>query len=206
MHGTDDEHWRQRLIELARKYDVPGATLGILRLRPDGTEDMVEAAHGVLSRATKVAATTTSSFQIGSITKVYTAALIMQLIDEGRAEIDTRVAEVLPDLRIKGDGTADPVTIRHLLAHTSGIPGDLFEDTGRGDDCVEKYVASLNDYALEHPPGAIFSYSNGAYVVAGRVIEALTGQSWDEALRERLVEPLGLPSSAIQTCRYRWQT
>jgi CubicO group peptidase (beta-lactamase class C family) len=82
--------------------------------------------------------------------------------------------------------------MRHLLNHTSGIDGDVFTDTGRGDDCVEKYVAGLAGVAQNHPLGATWSYCNSGFVLAGRVIEKLTGGTWDAAVRDRLAGPLGL--------------
>jgi CubicO group peptidase (beta-lactamase class C family) len=84
------------------------------------------------------------------------------------------------------------VTLRHLLAHTSGIDGDVFTDTGRGDDCLEAYVRLLADSGQNHPMGATWSYCNAGFVLIGRVIEKVTGQTWDEAMRDRLFEPLGL--------------
>src|SRR6266487_2045766 len=127
--------WITRLNELATEANVPGAALGIWS---DGEE--ILAAHGVLNAATQVPVTTGSVFQVGSITKIWTATMIMQLVDEGLLSLDTTVSEVLPGARL---GTADvggQVTVRHLLTHTSGIDGDIFTDTGRGDDCVERYL------------------------------------------------------------------
>ena len=84
------------------------------------------------------------------------------------------------------------MTPRHLLSHTSGIDGDVFTDTGRGDDCLERYVTLLAEVEQNHPLGATWSYCNSGYVLAGRLVEHVTGTTWDRALRERLVEPLGL--------------
>ena len=67
------------------------------------------------------------------------------------------------------------VTVRHLLTHTSGIDGDVFTDTGRGDDCLEKYVGLLSEQTQNHPLGATWSYCNAGFSVAGRVIEKVTG-------------------------------
>ncbi len=72
--------------------------------------------------------------------------------------------------------------MRHLLTHTSGIDGDVFTDTGRGDDCLEKYVALLDEAAQNHPLGATWSYCNSGFSLAGRVIEKLTGGTWDAAI------------------------
>lgn len=188
----DAAHWQRRLSALAERHGVPGAALGVLRLRPDGGDELVEVAHGVLNLDTGVAATTDSLFQIGSITKVWTATLAMRLVDDGRLDLDAPVADVLPELRLADPEAAARVTARHLLTHTSGIDGDVFTDTGRGDDCLERYVARLADEAQNHPLGATWSYCNSGFSLLGRMIERLTGGTWDAALRELLVAPLGL--------------
>ncbi|MEU8821671.1 serine hydrolase domain-containing protein [Actinoplanes sp. NPDC048796] len=175
--------WTERLAELAERHHVPGATLGISH-----GEQRIEAAYGVLNLRTGVPVTTDSLFQIGSITKVWTATLVMQLVQEGKIQLDAPLVEVMPELRLH-----DPkVTMRHLLTHTSGIDGDVFTDTGRGDDCLEKYAAELAGAAQIHPLEATWSYCNSGFSLAGRVVEKLTGGTWDAALRERIITPLGL--------------
>jgi CubicO group peptidase (beta-lactamase class C family) len=189
----DQAHWQERLDTLARAHGVPGATLAVLRLGPDGgADELMEAATGVLSTTTGVEVTPDSVFQIGSITKVWTATMVMQLVDEGKLTLDAPVADVLPDLQLADPDVAAKVTMRHLLTHTSGIDGDVFTDTGRGDDVLERYAAALVDVPQNHPLGATFSYCNSGYSLAGRVVEVLTGQTWDAALRERVITPLGL--------------
>ncbi|MCP9977965.1 beta-lactamase family protein [Actinomadura madurae] len=163
----------------------------MLRIGEDDDE-LVEAAHGVLHVRTGAPVATDSLFQIGSITKVWTATVAMALVDEGLLALDTPVAEVLPELRLASPEVTKSVTLRHLLTHTSGIDGDVFTDTGRGDDCLEKYVDVLGEAGQNHPLGATFSYCNSGYVLLGRVIEKVTGQTWDQALRDRLCTPLGL--------------
>ncbi|HEX6341055.1 serine hydrolase [Umezawaea sp.] len=188
----DAEHWRRRLGALAERHRVPGAALGILRLRPGGEDELVEAAHGVLNLDTGVETTTDSLFQIGSISKVWTATVVLQLVDEGLLDLDAPISDVLPELRLAEPDVTKTVTMRHLLTHTSGIDGDVFTDTGRGDDCLEKYVALLADVAQNHPLGATWSYCNSGFSLAGRVVEKLTGGTWDQAVRDRLLTPLGL--------------
>jgi CubicO group peptidase (beta-lactamase class C family) len=195
----DGAHWERRLAVLAGRHKVPGASLGILRLgtlpsRQGGgqPDELVEAACGYANFPAKIEATTGTLFQIGSMSKVWTATLAMQLVDEGKLDLDAPVAEVLPELRLADAEVAKTVTMRHLLNHTSGIDGDVFTDTGRGDDCVEKYVALLSEQKQNHPLGVTWSYCNAGFVLAGRVIEKLTGLTWDAALKQKIYEPLGL--------------
>jgi dipeptidyl aminopeptidase/acylaminoacyl peptidase/CubicO group peptidase (beta-lactamase class C family) len=185
----DAAHWQRRLAVLAERHSVPGASLGILRV---ATDEVVEAAYGVLNKDTGIDVTTDSVFQIGSISKVWTATVVMQLVDEGLLDLDAPISEVLPELRLADPDVTKQVTMRHLLTHTSGIDGDVFTDTGRGDDCIEKYVAQLDEVAQNHPLGVTWSYCNSGFVVMGRVIEKLTGGTWDAAMRERIFTPLGL--------------
>ncbi|HWO61594.1 MAG TPA: serine hydrolase domain-containing protein, partial [Umezawaea sp.] len=144
------------------------------------------------STATGVEVTPESLFQIGSVTKVWTATVVLQLVDEGLLDLDAPISEVLPELRLAEPDVTKSVTMRHLLTHTSGIDGDVFTDTGRGDDCLEKYVALLGEVAQNHPLGVTWSYCNSGFSLAGRVIEKLTGGTWDQAIRDRIVAPLGL--------------
>jgi dipeptidyl aminopeptidase/acylaminoacyl peptidase/CubicO group peptidase (beta-lactamase class C family) len=190
----DRAHWERRLAVLAERHKVPGASLGILRLGTGGggTDELIEAAYGYANFPAKIEATTDTLFQIGSMSKVWTATLAMQLVDAGKLDLDAPVAEVLPELRLADAEVAKTVTMRHLLNHTSGIDGDVFTDTGRGDDCVEKYVALLSEQKQNHPLGVTWSYCNAGFVLAGRVIEKLTGLTWDAALKQNIYAPLGL--------------
>ncbi len=180
-------HWTDRLHDIATEEHVPGAVLGVWA---DGTETL--AAHGLLNAETKVETTPDSLFQIGSVTKVWTATMIMQLIEAGRLSLDTTVAQVLPDVALGEPDASAEIKIRHLLTHTNGIDGDIFTDTGRGDDCVERYVGELARAPRIFPPGGGYSYCNSGFVVLGRIIEVLDGRDWDQSLRERLIGPLGL--------------
>ena len=190
----DTAHWERRLAALAKRHKVPGAQLGILRLGDGRADELVTAATGTLNRdiATGAPSTTDSVFQIGSISKVWTATVVMRLVDQGKITLDTKVADILPGFRLVNDDLTDGVTVWHLLTHTSGIDGDVFTDTGRGDDCVEKYVDLLHEAGQNHPIGATWSYCNSGYTLLGRVIEQVTGQTWDAAMRDLLFAPLGL--------------
>ncbi|MGW0538370.1 serine hydrolase domain-containing protein [Streptomyces sp. NPDC003032] len=180
-------HWQARLDQLRITHHVPGATLAVL---VDG--EVRELASGVLHRGTGVDATPDSVFQLGSLAKIYTATLIMQLVDSGALDLDAPVRKVLPDFVVADEEATRTITTRQLLSHTSGLTCDFTYDSGRGDDCLARYVEAAKDVGLDCPPGTAVSYSSLGYNVLGRIVEVLTGQTWDEALKERLLTPLGL--------------
>lgn len=186
------ERWlAEQVPALLEKYDVPAAAWGVLK---DG--EVVDGGAGVLSKATGVTATADSVFQIGSITKLWTATLVMQLVDEGLVQLDEPVRTYLPDFRIGDEQAAAAITVRQLLSHTAGFEGDIFTDTGMGDDCVEKYLHVLGDVPQLFAPGERFSYNNAGYCVLGRLVEVLRDSTYDACLRERIIDPLGLTHTA----------
>src|SRR5262249_45882350 len=171
---------QQRLDEVREQHGVPGASLAVLR-----DDEISAAASGLLNLDTGVDSTIESLFQIGSITKVWTTTVVMQLVDERLMELDAPVRRYLPEPHIADEGVAERVTIRHLLTRSSGIDGDNFADTGRGDDALEKYVASCAPLRQVHPLGASMSYCNTGFSLLGRVIEVATGEVWDTAMCAR---------------------
>ncbi|MFD7665103.1 serine hydrolase domain-containing protein [Streptomyces sp. NPDC059788] len=182
----DAARWQARLDELRAAHHVPAASLAVLT-----GGDIHEMASGVLHRGTGVEATTDSVFQLGSVAKVYTATLVMQLAESGALDLDAPVVSVLPEFATADAEATKTITTRQLLSHTSGLTCDFTLDTGRGDDCLARYVEAARDVPLDGPPGT-FSYSSVGYNVLGRLVEVLTGQVWDQALKDRLVGPLGL--------------
>lgn len=194
--AVDTAHWSRRLADLAGRRGVPGAQLGVLQLDEDGAERIDVLAHGVLHAATGREVRTGSVFQIGSITKVWTATVAMMLVDDGTLSLDSRVGDLLPGFRVADEEAGRAMTVRDLLTHTNGLDGDVFTDTGRGDDALERYVEELRTAGQNHPVGATWSYSNSGYVLLGRIIEVLTGTTWDEAMAQRLFAPLGLGTAS----------
>lgn len=183
----DLAHWQSRLDTLRAEHHVPAASLAIL------TNGRVhELASGVLHRGTGVKATTDSVFQMGSIAKLYTATLIMRLAESGELDLDAPVTGVLPEFSVADPRATKAITTRMLLSHTSGLTCDFTHDSGRGDDCLAKYVQAAKNVALDCPPGTALSYSSVGYNVLGRIIEVVTGKVWDEALKDLLLTPLGL--------------
>jgi CubicO group peptidase (beta-lactamase class C family) len=180
----------KKLTELIDKHGVPGAQLAVL----DGDE-VVEVAAGVLSLHTGWAVTPDALFLPGSIGKVYTATLVMLLVGEGKLDLDQPIRTYLPDFQVADPAARDIVTARHLLCHTSGFDGDFFTDTGRGENALESYVDKCADLPQIADPGKIWSYSNSGYAILGRLVEVLTGQVFEDALRSRIFAPFGLSHS-----------
>jgi CubicO group peptidase (beta-lactamase class C family) len=166
---------------------VPGISLCIL----DGDEAH-ELVSGVADQISGAAVTPATLFRIASITKLYTATLVMQLVGEGKVDPDRPVAEQLPEFRLARPEDTRAVTPRHLLTHTSGISGDLEFPPGRGDDALRLWVARLADVEPLFSPGVTHSYSNAGYNVLGRLVECIRGTTWEAALQEKLLDPLGL--------------
>ncbi|MBM2621010.1 beta-lactamase family protein [Actinoplanes sp. LDG1-06] len=194
MNTVDD-----LLAQAAARHGVPGAAVAVAR-----GDELVEAATGVVNRETGVAATPGTVFQIGSVTKVWTAALVLQLVEDGLVDLDDPVRRHLPGFALPDPAATDAVTVRHLLLHTGGFFGDLFEDTGRGDDALDRYLDFVAGHAEQFaPPGEIYSYSNAGYSVLGALVARLRGGTWESVLRERLIDPLGarhmaaLPEEAV---------
>lgn len=188
MLDFNHSHWQERLDKLRAACHIPGASLAVLV-----NGEIHELASGVLHRGTGVEATTDSLFQIGSISKVYTAILVMQLVESGELNLETPVKDILQEFDIPG---AETITIRHLLSHSSGMTSDFTFDTGRGDECLRNYIEEANKaLQLESLPGTVVSYSSVGYNLLGRIVEVITGQIWDDALRDRLLSPLGLTST-----------
>ena len=196
------EELRARLGEVAERLSIPGVTIAV---RHGG--EINEAAYGVLDKEFGYPVTTDSVFQTGSITKVWTATLIMQLVDEGLVDLDAPVARYLRGFRVTDATASQEVTIRQLLCHVGGFEGDIFDDHGPGNDAVERFVANLAGPARQlFPSGELWSYANSGYVVLGRIVEVLTGMTWEAALRERIAVPLGmthLATSPGEAIRYR---
>lgn len=181
--------WLEENFEhLVADHEVPGASVAVLA----GGRIVAAAGAGVTSLGTGVPVDTDTVFQIGSITKIWTTTLVMQLVDDGLLDIHAPLLDHLPELTIGDMEAAKALTTYHLLTHTAGFEGDIFTDTGRGEDAVEKYVATLSDLPQLFAPGETFSYNNTAFVLLGRLVEVLRGKPYDEVLLERIAWPLGL--------------
>ena len=171
---------------------VPGVALALVH---EGREETAYA--GVTSVVDPLPVDEGTLFQIGSTTKTMTATVAARLVEEGRLDLDVPVRTYLPGFRLADEAAAAAVTVRHLLTHSAGWLGDYFEDTGRGDDALAKVVAKLALLPQLTEVGKEWHYGNSGFYAAGRVIEVVTGRTFEQAMGELLLEPLGMTRSVF---------
>ena len=188
--------------ELAERLEVPGVAVGVVLGDAEHT-----AFHGVTSIDDALRVDAGTLFQIGSTAKTYTATAIMMLAEQGRIDLDASVRTYVPELRLRDEEVARNVTVLHLLNHSAGWDGDLFEETGDGDDALDRYVQRMATIEQVTPLGSTVSYNNASFGLAGLVIEKATGQQYERVIDELLLDPLGMHRSffaAKQIMTYRF--
>jgi CubicO group peptidase (beta-lactamase class C family) len=172
------------------EHHVPGATVGIFL---DG-EELAEG-YGVTSIENPLPVTTHTLFQIGSTTKTVVATAVMRLVEQGVINLNVPVRTYLPDLKLDNEDVARRVTMWHLLTHTGGWVGDYFGDTGDGTDALERTVAEMVKLQQLTPLGEVWSYNNSGFHIAGRVLSVVTGQEFENAIKDLVLDPLDMTES-----------
>jgi CubicO group peptidase (beta-lactamase class C family) len=179
------EALHEGVATLVANGTAPGAVGGVLH-----AGELTLAAAGTADLANGSPVTPATLFQIGSVTKVVTATIALRLAEAGLLSLTDPVAKHLPELRLLDRGTED-LTVLHLLTHQCGIEGDVYIDTGRDDDAIERLVERLAEVGSVHAPGAAWSYSNIGFVLLGRIAEKITRRPFREIVRTQITEPLG---------------
>ncbi|MET7725746.1 serine hydrolase domain-containing protein [Streptomyces mirabilis] len=187
-----DDAGLQAVLHTALSQGAPGA---MVRVDDNGT--IHQLSEGVADRATGRAITTTDRFRVGSVTKSFSAVVLLQLVDEGKLDLDASVNTYLPGLL-----PDDRITVRQVMSHRSGLydyTNDMFAQTVPGFESVRNKVFSYQDlvtlslkHGVTNAPGAAYSYSNTNFVVAGMLIEKLTGHSVATEYQNRIFTPLNL--------------
>ncbi|PWU47823.1 serine hydrolase [Micromonospora globispora] len=174
----------------ATKFGIPGVAVGVW---VNGQE--MYACYGVTSVDNPLPVDRDTMFVLGSVTKTFTATALMCLVAQGRVDLDAPVRRYVPELRLAEEQTAASITVMNLLNHTGGLGLGFIADTGEGDDALARYVAQLPELELIGPPGARASYSQAGFNLIGRIIEKVTGLTYERAVASLLFEPLGLEHS-----------
>jgi len=176
-----------RVRELAEELQVPGVAVGVFH---EGEEQY--AFHGVTSVENPLPVDEHTFFQFGSTGKTYTSVALLRLVEAGKLDLDATVRTYVPELTLRDPKAAERVTVLQLLNHTAGWDGDFFEDTGDGDDSLARFVERMATLQQLTPPGFIVSYNNASLSLAGRIIEKVTGSTYERAIKDLVLDPVGL--------------
>ncbi|WP_280441332.1 serine hydrolase domain-containing protein [Nocardia brasiliensis] len=171
---------------------VPGFVAGVYRA---GAQVVV--AHGTANTRTGAPMLEHTGFLFGSVTKVLTTTLVLQQVERGNLDLDAPVVRYLPEFALNAPGAADKILVRHLLSHTNGIDADLYFPDAKGSAALRTYLAGLaEDSGVLFEPGEQLSYSNGGMIVAGRLLEVVTGLSFHALLERDIYGPVGMRDSS----------
>jgi CubicO group peptidase (beta-lactamase class C family) len=171
----------------AEKFAIPGVAVAVWA---DGAETY--AGHGVTSLEDPRPVDENTLYSIGSISKTFTATAMMRLVAQGKVGLDAPVRRYVPELVLPNEQWTSEMTVLNLLNHTAGLDWRLIVDTGDGDDALARFVALLAGLDQLAAPGTRTSYSQAGYNLAGRIIEKVTGLTFERAVETLVLEPLGL--------------
>lgn len=152
---------------------------------------------GLANREWNIPNQPSTKFRLGSITKQFTSMLILQLIEQGKIDLQGKLSDYLPYYR---KDTGSQVTVHHLLTHSSGIPSYtnlsiFFTEISRDPCPVQEFVEKYCSSDFEFEPGSKFRYNNSGYFLLGAIIEEITGKTYEEVLKEKIIDPLGLKNT-----------
>ncbi len=173
-----------------QQQGMPGMTVALAK---NGAMLYVQA-YGVSNLSTSKATQTSSIFEIGSLTKQFTAALIMKLQEQGKLHVDDSINDYLPEYRFPS-----AITLRMLLTHTAGLANytgfTQYPDWARNGVSSATVLAAVSQTPLLFQPGTQYSYSNSNFFALGAIIEKVTGQSFEANLQQDIFQPLGLANT-----------
>jgi CubicO group peptidase (beta-lactamase class C family) len=174
-----------------RNGPVAGLSVAVVK----GQDTLVMKGYGLADVENDVPATASTVYRIGSITKQFTSAAVMQLVEQGKVNLDDDVTKYFPNFPTHGQR----ILVRHLLNHTSGIPS-YTDIPGFGrvitlDLPHDSLLAMVGRDSLMFAPGSGFYYNNSGYYMLGVLIEKVTGQKYGDYLTQQLFEPLGMHST-----------
>jgi CubicO group peptidase (beta-lactamase class C family) len=185
-----------KIDELVKTYYDYNQFTGSV-LVAEGGKVIYKKGFGLANREWNIPNKPDTKFRLGSITKQFTSMLILQLVEQGKIDLEGKLSDYLPYYR---EDTGSQVTIHHLLTHSSGIPSytsipHFLEDISRDPYPVEKFVKKYCSGDLEFEPGSKFLYNNSGYFLLGAIIEEITGKTYEEILKERIFDPIGMKNS-----------
>jgi len=183
----------QAVEESMREWRVPGLAMAVVR----DDEILFQGGFGTRRTGAEEPVDTGTLFAIGSASKAFTATALAMLVDEGKVDWDAPVVDYMPGFRLSDPWISEHVALRDMLSHQTGLPGaDILWVWSEGYLSREELVGRLRHQPITLPFRAKFEYNNLVYLASGRVIPAVTGLSWDNFVRRRIFEPLGMEASS----------
>ena len=184
-------HIREQAAAYCDSTKIPGYLAGVYH---GGDQAIV--AHGVTNMVTGAPMVEDTGFLFGSITKLLTTTLMLQQVERGVIDLDERVITYLPEFKLTTPEAAEKIRVRNLLTHTNGIDADLFFLDARGPDALSAFVEGLGQHCgVLFGPDEYISYSNGGMIVAGRLLEVVTGTPYHDLLKREVYAPIGMDDS-----------
>lgn len=184
------------LKPIRQKFNVPA--MAVVVVTSDGLK--FAGAVGVRKRGTEVPVTLDDLWHLGSDTKAMTSTLIARLVERGQLRWDSTLAEVFPEIAPQMDADFRKVTLLQLLSHHAGLPANLDLVKYSGDDVASLRLRAVKEYLAKKPesaPGTKYLYSNLGYIIAGAVVEKVTGKTWEQNITEEVFKPLHMDSAGF---------
>ena len=187
-----EQNYADKASNLVESYVRSDLFSGSVLVAHDG-QPLFRKSFGLADREWDIPNTPDTRFRIGSVTKQFTAAAILQLAERGKLKLDDPISEYYSD----APSAWQKITIRHLLTHASGIPSytalpDFADKLSKFDRTPQEIIQLTQGLPLEFEPGTAFAYDNTGYILLGYVIEKVSGQSYDQYLRDNVFSPLGM--------------
>ena len=176
--------------EKMKELGVPGVALGILA---DG--EVRTRGFGVTNIDHPLPVTDDTLFQIGSISKTFTGTAIMRLVEQNKLRLDDPIRSHIPTFKVKDADASARATVRDTLTHMGGWEGDFFDDPSSGDDALARIVERMATLEQTAKVGEMWGYNNAGFYAAGRIIEVVTGKPFERAMRELVLDPIGIDTA-----------
>lgn len=200
-YPAESQSLREQVDKILNTYHDYGLFNGSVLIAKNG-EILFKGGFGEANKNWNIPNTTDTKFRIASSTKQFTAALTLKLVEEGKLELNGKVTDYLADYP---SAQGNKISIHHLLSHTSGIPSyttpDFMANEVRDPFTPDSLIGLFSALELQFEPGSKWSYSNSGYILLGKIIEVVTGKSYQNVLKEYILDPMNLNQTGYDNFR-----
>jgi CubicO group peptidase (beta-lactamase class C family) len=193
---------KEKIDQLVKIYNENGSFSGAILVSEHG-KVIYSKGIGLANMEWDIPNSPDTKFRLGSVTKQFTSAAILQLVEQGKLKLDNKISDILTDYP---KATGEKITIHNLLTHSSGIRDYLsipeyFRDYIRKDTKLQELIDLFKDKDLDFEPGTKWAYSNSGYILLGAIIEKITGKPYEEVLKENIFLPLDMNNTGYDHFR-----